>query len=94
MLYLRKFKVYHSDIKCENILIDSNFDIKICDFGLSKILDNNNLTNSKGGTKGSRAPEVEKDGNQDFDGFKADVFSLGYLLFYMYSGFTPFKEAK
>jgi serine/threonine protein kinase len=31
--YLHKANVYHRDIKPENILLDENFDIKLCDFG-------------------------------------------------------------
>jgi serine/threonine protein kinase len=31
--YLHKRNVIHRDIKPENILLDENFDVKLCDFG-------------------------------------------------------------
>jgi p38 MAP kinase len=35
MSYLHKMGIIHRDIKPENILINENFDIKICDFGFA-----------------------------------------------------------
>ena len=34
--YLHKSKVVHRDIKSHNILLDENFNVKICDFGLAR----------------------------------------------------------
>lgn len=37
MAYLHGRKVLHCDLKSSNVLIDSNWNVKLCDFGLSKI---------------------------------------------------------
>jgi mitogen-activated protein kinase 15 len=42
LAYLHKSKLIHRDIKPSNILIDSNCDVKICDFGLCRLKQNTN----------------------------------------------------
>jgi len=37
MAYLHGRKVLHCDLKSSNVLIDSNWNVKLCDFGLSMI---------------------------------------------------------
>ena len=46
----------HLDLKLENILIDSGFNLKICDFGFVEDLDK--LLKEKKGTNGYKAPEI------------------------------------
>lgn len=49
----------YRDLKPENILLDKGY-IKLADFGLSKVMDNEELTFSKCGTLEYLAPEVMK----------------------------------
>ena len=85
-------KIYHGDIKAENILLSSDkYIIKICDFGLSA--DSEELQNGRRGTEQYMAPEIimEKD---EYDGIKADIFSLGVLLCLLRVGKNLFDQAK
>ena len=76
----------HRDLKLENILIDKNVDFKILDFGLSC---KGNVTNVTGavGSPNYVAPEILT--NKHYDGTKADIFSLGVLLFIIVIGKFP-----
>lgn len=61
--------------------------LKISDFGLSAIIDRedkNNLLDTSCGTLGYCAPEVVKD--SAYDGFIADIWSSGIILYAMLTG--------
>lgn len=85
-------KIAHLDIKTENIMLDSNWNVKIADFGLSTILYNNSIIDNYLGTESFLAPEVIN--KKPYDPFKADIFALGVTLFIILAGKTPFKSAK
>ena len=70
------------DIKLENMLVDSNFDIKIADFGFAMAnegRDASGTLTSVLGTPGYMAPEMLE--SQSYSGDKADIFALGVVLF-------------
>ena len=67
----------HLDIKCENILLDGDLNIKICDFTFSRL--NDRRINNYCGSEWYRAPEICR--KHPFDGEKADVFALAVVLF-------------
>ena len=69
--------ICHRDIKMDNILLDDEFNIKICDFGFS--CNNKKYLDDYLGTRKYMAPEIVK--GMVYDGIKADIFSLGILLF-------------
>lgn len=85
--YCKTKNVAHRDIKPENILIDG-LKIKISDFGLSALhKDPGTLTqvlHTTCGTINYLAPEVIN--NKGYDGFKADIWSTGVLLFFCLAG--------
>ncbi|PWA92334.1 protein kinase-like domain, Phloem protein 2-like protein [Artemisia annua] len=71
--------VIHRDIKCANILINSDWKAKISDFGLSSITTINQKDVSHlVGTKGYVDPEYQISG---FFTEKSDIYSLGVVLF-------------
>ena len=76
----------HRDLKLENILIDKDINFKILDFGLSCKGD---LTHMSGavGSPNYVAPEILS--SKVYNGAKADVFSLGVLLFIVVIGKFP-----
>ena len=61
--------------KGRNIFLDSEFNVKIGDFGFSSF---NSILDRDCGTRGYKAPEVTDD--KEYDGMKADIYSLGGLL--------------
>ncbi|KAJ1429347.1 putative serine/threonine-protein kinase [Sesbania bispinosa] len=82
--------ILHCDIKPQNILLDSNYQPKVADFGLSKLINRNNLNNSSfsmiRGTRGYMAPEWVF--NLAITS-KVDVYSYGIVLLEMITGKGP-----
>ena len=88
--YLHFHGVCHRDLKPENILFSSlldNYEIKLIDFGLSKIFaENNNIMKGSVGTLYYMAPEVIYGIYNE----KCDVWSCGVILYMLLCGVPPF----
>ncbi|KAL6635109.1 hypothetical protein ACP70R_027780 [Stipagrostis hirtigluma subsp. patula] len=70
--------IVHRDLKSPNLLVDKNWVVKVCDFGLSRMKNNTFLSSrSTAGTAEWMAPEVLRNEPSDE---KCDVFSYGVIL--------------
>jgi serine/threonine protein kinase len=81
----------HLDIKLENILIGSDYNLRLCDFGFAIKL-GVPLTGMRGSDR-YIAPEIIDEKTYSYDAANADIFSLGVVLFTMYFGQPPFNIA-
>ncbi|OWM72387.1 probable receptor-like protein kinase At2g42960 [Punica granatum] len=81
-------KVVHRDIKSSNILIDDDFNAKVSDFGLAKLLGEgkSHVTTRVMGTFGYVAPEYANTGLLNE---KSDVYSFGVVLLEAITGRDP-----
>eukprot|EP00755_Sulcionema_specki_P036743 Sspe_Gene.107560::Locus_85757_Transcript_1_1_Confidence_1.000_Length_1926::g.107560::m.107560 len=94
--YIHSEGVVHRDLKPENILLVTKRKVKVADFGLANIATRGvdggfKLMTTIVGSPDYCAPEVVME--KTYDGFKADVYSLGTILYTMVTGQRPF-EAK
>ncbi|HUG20808.1 MAG TPA: serine/threonine-protein kinase, partial [Planctomycetaceae bacterium] len=91
--YAHEQGIVHRDIKPENILVDTHGRVKIADFGLAKLiggtLESSGLTKSRQvmGTWQYMAPE-QMQGTRQVD-HRADIYSLGVILYEMLTGEVP-----
>ena len=95
MTYCHAKKIYHRDLKLENVMIssDGNDVVKIADFGASKDASINSLPKTQVGTISYMAPEVTNVYKKDTDssyGAGADVWSLGVILYVLMCCKYPF----
>ena len=88
--YLHQNNIIHGDLKPQNLLVSSNGTIKIGDFGLSKMIEENQMQKECVGTPAFVSPEVCS-GELSFDGKKADMYSMGATMYYITFCKTPFE---
>lgn len=90
--YLHEQNITHRDLKLENLLLDNNYNIKICDFGFVKEDPARELSKTYCGSKSYAAPEILK--GEPYDTQKADIWAIGVILYIFVTGKMPFDESK
>merc|ERR1719436_1964095 len=90
--YCHDSSVVHRDLKPENVLLDNDYVVKLVDFGFARFFDDDKgLMTTRLGTPGYVAPEILKAKKYTKS---VDIFTMGVILFSLYSGFPPFREQK
>jgi len=89
MDYIHKKNIAHRDIKLENILLKSNYEIKIIDFGFGMLNPEKKLQKFFCGTPNYMPPEIAE--KKPYVGQLADMWSLGVLVYKIFCADFPFK---
>lgn len=92
--YMHTMGIVHRDLKCENILLDKNFNLKIADFGLACKLQgrkDSGFSNEHVGTRSYMAPELIMRGM--YQPYMVDLYAVGVILFMLATGYCPFQLA-
>ena len=84
--YIHSQKIIHRDVKPENLVLDSKGYVRLTDFGVAKINEPDNSSETSG-TPGYMAPEVLLIQNHSY---AADFFALGVIGYEFMKGYRPY----
>ena len=87
--YIHTRNIVHRDIKLDNILLDGKGNVKIGDFGVSRLYVEGQVMKEQCGTPAYIAPEILED--KGYKGYAVDIWSAGVVLYSMLYGSVPFK---
>ena len=89
--YIHGKSCVHRDLKLENVLLDKNENVKLCDFGFTREYEGTTkYLQTFCGTICYSAPEMLR--AEKYAGEKVDVWSLGIILYALLRGELPFDE--
>ncbi|XP_055330866.1 serine/threonine-protein kinase SIK1-like [Paramacrobiotus metropolitanus] len=88
--YCHSKSIVHRDLKAENLLLDSNMNIKLADFGFSNYFSPGEQLATWCGSPPYAAPEVFQ--GRKYSGPQTDIWSLGVVLYVLTTGSLPFDS--
>ena len=86
---MKQNKVFHRDLKLDNLFLDENFNVKVGDFGYAT---SDSVASTYWGTKFYIAPEITTQRGNLYDASQADCFSFGVILFTLKTIKFPFSK--
>jgi serine/threonine-protein kinase SIK3 len=86
--YCHRKNIVHRDLKAENLLLDSEGNVKLADFGFSNYFKESELLKTFCGSPPYAAPELFE--GISYQGPQADIWSLGVVLYVLVCGAVPF----
>ena len=90
MAFLHNLKVYHCDLKLENVMVTIEKKVKLIDFGL--VLSNPYDRRISGKIGSYLAPEMKD--NQYYNIAPTEVWAFGVIMFFCLTGYLPFDRKK
>jgi len=82
-------RVIHRDLKSDNILLTRNYSVKIADFGMSKMIQEQSKIMTRSGTPHYMAPECIQEGKFSE---KSDIYSFGIVVWELYAEERPYND--
>lgn len=84
--------IVHRDIKCENLLFDSDFTLKLVDFGFARKFKKGDLLQTFCGSYAYASPEILK--QRPYKPQPVDLWACGVVLYVMIFGKLPFRNSR
>uniref|UniRef100_A0A8C7PZC1 non-specific serine/threonine protein kinase n=1 Tax=Oncorhynchus mykiss TaxID=8022 RepID=A0A8C7PZC1_ONCMY len=86
--YCHRHHIVHRDLKTENLLLDTNMNVKLADFGFGNFYNSGEPLSTWCGSPPYAAPEVFE--GKEYEGPQLDIWSLGVVLYVLVCGSLPF----